>query len=62
MFIKVNTDTYGNVSFAYALIKQIKDVGINVKIAEDVVEHFAVIDDFGNVSFIGIVTAEVRYG
>lgn len=35
---------FGNVAFLYALIRQMQDVGIRVKISEEEIEHFAVID------------------
>lgn len=35
---------YANAAFSFSLIKQMKDMGINVKTAEEETEHFAVID------------------
>ena len=35
---------FGNTAFLYALIRQMKDVGIRVEISEEEIEHFAVID------------------
>ena len=36
---------YGNPAFLYTLIDKMKNAGVNVKIAEDVTEHYAVIDE-----------------
>lgn len=35
---------YANAAFSFSLIKQMRDMGINVKTAEEETEHFAVID------------------